>query len=135
MMPDFNKLIERILENEGFKSKPYQCSEGVWTMGHGITYLTEEESKRIVADRIAEKHLGLGSTLDWYDDLPPGVQGVVLEMTFQMGTSGMLKFKKMIKAMADKEWAKAADEMKDSRWYRQTPGRCERLADIVASHG
>ena len=62
-----------------------------------ILSITEEESKRIVADRIAEKHLGLGSTLDWYDDLPPEVQGVVLEMTFQMGTSGMLKFKKMIK--------------------------------------
>lgn len=134
-MPDFKELVERICENEGFRSKAYQCTEGVWTFGHGITYLTEEESKRIVADRIAEKHLGLGSTLDWYDDLPSEVQGVVLEMTFQMGTSGMLKFKKMIKAMADKEWAKAADEMKDSRWYRQTPGRCERLADIVASHG
>ena len=95
-MPDLNKLIERICENEGFRSKPYQCSEGVWTIGHGITYLTEEESRRIVADRIAEKHLGLGGTLDWYDGLPPEVQGVILEMTFQMGTSGMLKFKKMI---------------------------------------
>ena len=134
-MPDLNKLIERICENEGFKSKPYQCSEGVWTIGHGITYLTEEESRRIVADRIAEKHLGLGGTLDWYDGLPPEVQGVILEMTFQMGTSGMLKFKKMIKAMVDKQWGLASEEMKDSKWYRQTPGRCERLAQIVANHG
>jgi len=134
-MPDLNKLIERICENEGFRSKPYQCSEGVWTIGHGITYLTEEESRRIVADRIAEKHLGLGGTLDWYDGLPPEVQGVILEMTFQMGTSGMLKFKKMIKAMVDKQWGLASEEMKDSKWYRQTPGRCERLAQIVANHG
>ena len=134
-MPDLNKLIERICENEGFRSNPYQCSEGVWTIGHGITYLTEEESRRIVADRIAEKHLGLGGTLDWYDGLPPEVQGVILEMTFQMGTSGMLKFKKMIKAMVDKQWGLASEEMKDSKWYRQTPGRCERLAQIVANHG
>ena len=134
-MPDLNKLIERICENEGFRSKPYQCSEGVWTIGHGITYLTEEESREIVADRIAEKHLGLGGTLDWYDGLPPEVQGVVLEMTFQMGTSGMLKFKKMIKAMVNKQWRLASEEMKDSKWYRQTPGRCERLAQIVANHG
>ena len=134
-MPDFNKLVERILENEGFKSKPYQCSEGVWTIGHGITYLTEEESKRIVADRIAEKHLGLGGTVDWYNDLPPEVQGVILEMTFQMGTSGMLLFKKMIKAMQDKDWKQASAEMKDSKWYRQTPNRCERLAEIVSNHG
>ena len=134
-MPDFNKLVERILENEGFKSKPYQCTEGVWTIGHGITYLTEEESKRIVADRIAEKHLGLGGALDWYNDLPPEVQGVVLEMTFQMGTAGMLCFKKMIQAMKDKDWKQAANEMKDSKWYRQTPNRCERLANIVSEHG
>ena len=134
-MPDFNKLVERILENEGFKSKPYQCTEGVWTIGHGITYLTEEESKRIVADRIAEKHLGLGGTLDWYNDLPPEVQGVILEMTFQMGTSGMLQFRKMIEAMKDKDWKRASLEMKDSKWYRQTPNRCERLAEIVSNHG
>ena len=134
-MPDFNKLIERILENEGFKSKPYQCSEGVWTMGHGITYLTEEESKRIVADRIAEKHLALSGSLDWYNNVPPEVQGVILEMTFQMGTSGMLQFRKMIEAMKDKDWKQASAEMKDSKWYRQTPNRCERLAEIVANHG
>ena len=134
-MPDFNKLVDRILENEGFNAKPYQCSEGVWTIGHGITYLTEEESKRIVADRIAEKHLGLGGTLDWYNDLPPEVQGVILEMTFQMGTSGMLQFRKMIEAMKDKDWKKASLEMKDSKWYRQTPNRCERLAEIVSNHG
>ena len=134
-MPDFNKLVDRILENEGFKAKPYQCSEGVWTIGHGITYLTEEESKRIVADRIAEKHLGLGGTLDWYNDLPPEVQGVILEMTFQMGTSGMLQFRKMIEAMKDKDWKRASLEMKDSKWYRQTPNRCERLAEIVSNHG
>ena len=134
-MPDFNKLVDRILENEGFKAKPYQCSEGVWTIGHGITYLTEEESKRIVADRIAEKHLGLGGTLDWYNDLPPEVQGVILEMCFQMGTSGMLQFRKMIEAMKDKDWKRASLEMKDSKWYRQTPNRCERLAEIVSNHG
>ena len=28
-----------------------------------------------------------------------------------------------------------ADEMKDSLWYRQTPGRCEELAQIVREHG
>jgi hypothetical protein len=56
-------------------------------------------------------------------------------MTYQMGTSGMLKFKKMIANMKEKNWKGAADEMKDSLWYRQTPGRCERLSQIVREHG
>ena len=68
----------------------------MWTIGHGITYLTEDESLAIVAERVGNKHLGLLDQLDWYGDLPANVQGVILEMCFQIGTSGMLKFKKMI---------------------------------------
>ena len=112
-MLDLKGLVERICENEGFESKPYQCSEGVWTIGHGITYLTEDESLAIVANRVGNKHLSLADKLDWYDELPNNVQGVILEMCFQIGTSGMLKFKKMIANMKAKNWEGAALEMKD----------------------
>ena len=131
-MLDFNNLVKRVCENEGFESKPYKCSEGVWTIGHGITYLTQDESLNIVKNRIYDKHEWLIKQLDWYDELPSNVQGVILEMCFQIGTSGMLKFKKMIGNMRIKEWKAAAEEMKDSLWYRQTKNRCERLAKIVA---
>ena len=134
-MPDFKALIERIAENEGFRSKVYKCSEGVDNFGHGLTYITEEESLHIVAGRVPKKHLKLLDKLDWYKDLPPMVKEVLIERTYQMGTSGMLKFKKMIANMKEKNWKGAADEMKDSLRYRQTPGRCERLATIVREHG
>tara|TARA_Y100001963_G_scaffold155540_1_gene247027 strand:- start:6955 stop:7359 length:405 start_codon:yes stop_codon:yes gene_type:complete len=134
-MIDFKALIERIGENEGFRSKPYQCSEGVWTIGHGLTWLTEEESLHILSGRISQLHLKLGKQLDWYDDLPPEICGVIIEMCFQMGTTGMLKFKKMIANMKDKNWKKASGEMLNSLWARQTPNRAKRLADIVAEHG
>jgi lysozyme len=134
-MPDFKALIERIAENEGFRSKVYKCSEGVDTFGHGLTYITEEESLNILASRVPKKHLKLLDKLDWYKDLPPMVQGVIIEMTYQIGTSGMLKFKKMIVHMKNKEFQLAATEMLDSRWHKQTPARSERLADIVREHG
>ena len=41
----------------------------------------------------------------------------------------------MIANIINVDWNAAADEMKDSLWYRQTPGRCERLATIVRDHG
>ena len=133
-MPDFKELIERIAEHEGFgnNGRVYKCSEGVDTFGHGFTYITEEESMDILAKRIPKKHLKLLDRLDWYGDLPPRVQGVIIEMTFQLGTAGMLKFKKMIGNMRIQEWKAAAEEMKDSLWYRQTKNRCEKLASIVA---
>ena len=134
-MPDFKALIERIGVNEGFRSKPYQCSEGVWTIGHGLTWLTEEESLHILTGRISQLHLKLLDDLGWYKDMPPEIQGVVIEMCYQMGFSGFCKFKKAIANMQDKNWKDAATEMLDSLWAKQTPSRANRLADIVREHG
>jgi len=134
-MPDFKALIERIGVNEGFRSKPYQCSEGVWTIGHGLTWLTEEESLHILTGRISQLHLKLLDDLDWYKDMPPEIQGILIEMVYQIGYSGVMKFKKMIANMIDKDWKGAATEMLDSLWAKQTPNRANRLADIVREHG
>ena len=135
MIPDFKSLIERIGVNEGFRSKPYKCSEGVWTIGHGLTWITEEESLSILSGRISELHLKLSEDLDWYDRMPPEVKGVIIEMCYQIGYAGVMKFKKMIANMKDINWKGAADEMLDSLWARQTPERANRLADIVREHG
>jgi len=135
MMPDFKALIKRIGVNEGFRSKPYQCSEDVWTIGHGLTWLTEEESLHILTGRISQLHLKLLDDLDWYKDMPPEIQGILIEMVYQIGYSGVMKFKKMIANMIDKNWKGAATEMLDSLWAKQTPNRANRLADIVREHG
>ena len=135
MMPDFKTLIERIGVNEGFRSKPYQCTEGVWTIGHGITWLTEEESLHILSGRISQLHLKLLDDLDWYADLPSEIQGVVIEMCYQIGFTGFTKFKRAIAHMKNAEWQLASEEMLDSLWAKQTPNRAKQLADIVKEHG
>ena len=135
MIPDFKALIERIGVNEGFRSKPYQCSEGVWTIGHGLTWVTEEESLSILSGRISQLHLKLLDDLDWYEDAPPEIQGVIIEMCFQMGFAGFCKFKKAIAHLKEKEFKRASEEMLDSKWAKQTPERAKRLSEIVWNHG
>ena len=66
-------------------------------------------------------------------DLPPHVEEVILEMVYQLGTQGVRNFAKMWKAMRVKDWKKASEEMKDSRWHKQTTKRCESLAEIIAN--
>ena len=135
MIPDFKALIERIGVNEGFRSKPYQCTEGVWTIGHGLTWITEEESLSILTGRISQLHLKLLDDLDWYEDMPPEIKGVLIEMIYQIGYSGVKKFRKMLANMKEHNWKGAADEMLDSLWAKQTSNRANRLADIVREHG
>jgi len=139
MMPDFKALIERLKVNEGFRSSVYQCSLGFDTIGYGFAIkdleLTEKEAEHLLTNRVSQKHLHLLDNLDWYSDMPPEVQGVVLEMVYQLGFSGFKKFKKAISNMIDKNWKDAATEMLDSRWAKQTPNRANQLADIVREHG
>ena len=138
-MPDFKELIERLKVNEGFRSRIYQCTEGFDTIGYGFAIkdleLTEKEAEYLLANRVAQKHLMLSKQLDWYDDMPPEVQGVILEIVYQMGFSGFCKFKKAIAHMKNKNWKDASKEMLDSRWAKQTPNRAKRLSEIVWNHG
>ena len=138
-MPDFKALIERLKVNEGFRSSVYQCSLGFDTIGYGFAIkdleLTEKEAEHLLASRVSQKHFHLLDNLDWYSDMPPEVQGVILEMVYQLGFTGFTKFKKAISNMKDKNWKGAATEMLDSRLAKQTPNRANQLADIVREHG
>jgi hypothetical protein len=52
-------------------------------------------------------------------------------MCFQLGRPRLSKFKNLIAAVEDLDWAKMVDEMEDSNWYRQTTNRAQRLMDRV----
>ena len=63
--------------------------------------------------------------------LPMLVKGVIIEMVFQLGKTGVSKFKNMFAALNEYDYTRAAAEMLNSVWYRQTPSRCEELANLV----
>ena len=60
-------------------------------------------------------------------DLPEEVQLIIANMMFNMGLTRLSKFKGMKRGIDDCDWQAAADEMVDSRWYRQVTNRAERL--------
>ena len=62
-----------------------------------------------------------------FDSLPDGVQGVLVNMMFNMGRTRLSKFKKFNAALHDGDWAEAAVEGRDSRWHKQVTNRAERL--------
>ena len=128
--------IERIRNHEGYRATPYRDSRGIWTVGIGrnleavafssaeVDLMFRNDLKR--AERDAQK-------LPEYESLSPERQDVLTEMTYQMGIQGVRRFRLMLRALRDRDYDEAAEQMLDSRWHEQTPARARRLARIMRS--
>ncbi|KAJ3104077.1 hypothetical protein HDU97_009526 [Phlyctochytrium planicorne] len=65
-------------------------------------------------------------------NLPPNVRNAMADMSM-MGFASLSKFKKLRKALQERDFARAAAEVKDSKWCRQTGNRCKTTSACVAS--
>ena len=61
--------------------------------------------------------------------LPEEAQQIIANMMFNLGRPRLSKFAGMKRGVDAKDWDVAADEMVDSRWYRQVGARAERLVN------
>jgi len=143
-------LQDEIANDEGVVYETYHCSLGHLTggIGHLITEWDEEYYDKPVGTRVSHEQVN-----DWFsrdiaitlndckdifpdfDDLPSEAQLVIANMCFQLGRPRLSKFKNFIAAVNDSDWTRAADEMEDSRWYKQTTARADRLIARIIKLG
>ena len=97
------------------------------TFGYGFTNLTESEAELVLKYRIAHIRIELEDKLPVFNRLSQNRREVLIEMAYQMGVTGLLKFKNMIQALNDRDYDRASREMIDSRWAKQTPKRAIEL--------
>ena len=64
-----------------------------------------------------------------FEDLPEEAQQIIANMMFNLGRPRLSKFAGMKRGVDARDWDVAADEMVDSRWYRQVGARAERLVN------
>ena len=62
-----------------------------------------------------------------FQDLPEEVQQILANMMFNLGRPRLSKFKKLCKAVAEKNWKECAIQMEDSKWHKQVTKRADRL--------
>ena len=133
-------IVKLLAREEGFRSEPYICSEGYPTIGIGwkigrhnqslndfeVMQISEEAAQAQCKAEIHELEMNLHAVIDCWQDLNEARQAVLISMAYQMGLSGLLKFKNMLAAIETQCWNDAANEGLDSRWAKQTPERAER---------
>ena len=134
------KAIEKqLIEHEGLEKKVYHCPAGKLTVGVGRNLedkgITEEEALFLLRNDIAECEDDLRSIFKEYDALDEFRKRVLIDMRFNLGPSRFRQFKKLIAAVKEKEFSRAAEEMKDSNWYRQVGKRAETLFRMMELAG
>ncbi len=137
-------LFELLKFEEGYRDRPYYCSEGYPTVGIGTklgpkgaplecyTFTVSEHAAKALLDDEVKKILNELVKHRWYIELNSDRQTIIKSMCYQMGVSGVFKFKKMIAALERGDYNEASLQALDSLWAKQTPARAERHATVIA---
>ena len=149
MSLQLDMALALVKEAEGFSAVPYYCPSNRLTQGYGrnleVHPLSEEEKAELnedgsvseeVAERWAIKELQeceekLNSNII-YQKQSDVRKAVLLDMCFNIGYTGLMKFKKMWFALGNRDFAEASRQMKDSNWYIQVGNRSKRNVILMA---
>ena len=128
-------LIEQLKEQEGYRQFPYKCSEGVSTIAYGRNLETngidEEEAEYLLSRDVDKCRAKLGLNVGFFSELDPVRQDALINMAYQLGVAGLMKFKNMMFCLNAADYSGAAIEAMDSRWARQTPARAKEVSEMI----
>lgn len=130
-------LIKQLRRDEGVKSQAYQDHLGFWTIGIGRLIddrkagsgLRDFEMDYLLNNDIEDRIEALTKRIPWFLELDEARQGVLLNMSFQMGVEGLLGFKNTLAMVQGGNYEGAARGMLNSLWAKQTPARAHRLSE------
>ena len=146
---NIQQLRKQLEIDEGVKYDIYLDHLGLPTFGIGhLVTKTDPESGQAVGTSISKERVAECFDMDVqsvindcnklykdFEDLPEEVQQIIANMMFNMGYTRLSKFKGMKRGVDSKDWNQAADEMVDSRWYRQVTNRAQRLVERMRAVG
>ena len=138
-----DKLRDQLKIDEGCIYEIYNDHLGFATFGIGhLVRESDPESGSPIGTKVGEDRVAEAFDSDiesvlrdcnkLYSDfhyLPEEAQQIIANMMFNLGRPRLSKFAGMKRGVDARDWDAAADEMVDSRWYRQVGARAKRLVN------
>lgn len=130
------ELTRQLRGDEGVEESAYQDHLGYWTIGVGRLIdkrrggrLRPHEIDYLLHSDIDERIDDLSRRIPWFLNLDSARQGVLLNMSFQLGVDGLLGFKNTLAMVKSGDYEGASRGMLQSLWARQTPERAKRMSE------
>ncbi|QDH46775.1 putative lysozyme [Aeromonas phage LAh_8] len=138
-------IVNLIELEEGWREKPYFCTEGYPTIGFGfkigpkgapLSNYQFKISKAVGAVWLNELVDEFVKDMEKYQHIDDALKAcndarkaVLISMAYQMGVDGLAAFKNTLRAVAESRWTDAKAGMLNSKWAKQTPERANRHAN------
>lgn len=94
--------------------------------------ITQNEAEYLLSDDIDHFTEQLSKSLSFFNNIPETVKIVLIDMAFNMGVSGLLKFKNTLALIEQGKYKLAANEMLNSKWKLQVGQRAFDLANMLS---
>lgn len=130
-----NELRKQLRRDEGEKLTAYQDHMGFWTIGVGRLIdarknggISQGESTLLLSNDISDREVALDKEIPWWRGLDDARRGILMNMSFQLGVAGLMKFKTTLEHIRNNRFEAASVSMLESAWATQTPERAKRLS-------
>jgi len=124
------EVKQMLVRHEGVVCHVYKCTAEPPrnTIGCGRNLddngISEEEAMYLLDNDIKRVKEELNMNFGAWRTMPEKARMVCIDMTFQMGITGFMKFRKTRQLMELGMWLEASEEILDSKYNLQTPSRC-----------
>lgn len=130
---------------EGLRLVPYKDSAGIWTIGYGYNLeshgvldlypgatfkICREQAEVWLSEELAVAEQDARYLYSAFDSFPDAIKATLIDLAYNMGRSSLSSFKNMNAAIARQDWRVVAEELKDSKYYRQTGHRARYHCDL-----
>jgi lysozyme len=142
---EYESIKQMVIANEGWRTKPYKDSRGLWTVGVGHLIgngktlpkewdreLTNEEVRQLF-EKDFDEHLKQAQKTPGWDKANEAGRAGLIDLTYNMGGYWYTKFKKAAAFLKDGNFKDAALELKNSAWYKQVGGRAPVTISLISS--
>lgn len=137
-MTDREALRAQLIRHEGLRLSAYRDSLGYLTIGVGRLIdarmgggISEAEAMHLLDHDIDTCLQDLVVRYPWFEDLDAIRQRAVTDLRFNVGAKGLAGFKRFLAAMGESDFATAAQELINSKWYEQVGNRASTIAYMV----
>ena len=149
--------FDMLVLNEGNKPKVYKDSKGNRTIGVGFNLedagnrkflkregidinelfsgreLSERETRTLYNHSLTQAFKDAQSYDPNFAKRPEAVKMTLVDMAFNLGLTRLNKFVDMKAGLKNNDYNVAADEMVDSKWYKQVKDRGPRMVNVMRS--